>query len=44
MSVGVAPSLEMIADEDRVEAALFSQDRKAQELVGAELFRGCLVT
>src|SRR5581483_8125287 len=44
MTVGVTPSLEMIADENRVKAALFSQNGKAQQLVGTELFRGRLVT
>ena len=43
MAVGVPPPLEMIADENRVEAVLFSQNRKFQQLARAELFRRRLV-
>lgn len=39
MAVGVTPSLKMVADENRVEAALLSLNRKSQQLVGSELFR-----
>ncbi len=39
LAIGMFPGLEMVGDEDGIEAGLFGLHGKAQQIVGCELLR-----